>query len=60
MLNITPADIPTEVSLHGVGSLLRGTAVEAGKYVGPRTFIGVQFRPTVAPPGAGVPKPSIT
>ena len=54
VLNITPADIPTEVSLHGVGGLLRGTAVEAGKYVGPRTFIGVQFRPTVAPPGAGV------
>lgn len=54
VFNITPADIPAEVSLNGVAGVLRGTAVEAGKYVGPRTFIGITAQPTVAPPGASV------
>ncbi|HEX6966096.1 MAG TPA: translocation/assembly module TamB domain-containing protein [Gemmatimonadaceae bacterium] len=54
VFNITPADIPAEVSLNGVAGVLRGTAVEAGKYVGPRTFIGITAQPTVAPPGASL------
>lgn len=54
VLNITPADIPAEVSLNGVAGVLRGTQVEAGKYVDARTFVGIQVRPTFVAPGARI------
>jgi len=40
VFNITPADVQTDV-----GSFLRGTEVEFGKYIKSHTFIGLQVRP---------------
>lgn len=51
VLNITPADIPTDFSLTGVETLLAGTQVEAGKYVSSQTFVVLQARPTFVAPG---------
>jgi hypothetical protein len=40
MLNITPADVPTElIQGRGLGNLLTQTKIEAGKYINPRTFL---------------------
>jgi hypothetical protein len=45
VFNITPADVPNEVyTPQGIGSLLKGTEVELGKYVDPMTFVSVQTR----------------
>ncbi len=52
VFNITPTDVPTEVSVNGVGGLLKGTEVEVGRYLNRRTFVAVQARPTFAAPGA--------
>jgi translocation and assembly module TamB len=40
VFNITPSDVPTE--LGAVGSFLRGTRVEAGKYMSPYFFMALQ------------------
>jgi translocation and assembly module TamB len=40
VFNITPSDVPTE--LGAVGSFLRGTRVEAGKYMSPYFFLALQ------------------
>lgn len=40
VFNITPADVQTDV-----GSFLRGTEIEFGKYIKSHTFIGAQVRP---------------
>jgi len=40
VFNITPADVQTDV-----GSFLRGTEIEFGKYIKSHTFIGLQVRP---------------
>jgi translocation and assembly module TamB len=45
VLNITPADLPPELSAGGVSTFLRGTEVEYGKYWNTRTFVGLQARP---------------
>jgi autotransporter translocation and assembly factor TamB len=51
-LNITPADVPASLTLGGLGTLLRGTELEVGKYVDRRTFFGAELRPTFsAAPG---------
>jgi translocation and assembly module TamB len=51
-LNITPADIPAELTLGGLGTLLRGTEIEIGKYLDRRTFLAAELRPTFsASPG---------
>jgi translocation and assembly module TamB len=45
VFNITPADVPNEVyTPQGIGSLLKGTEVELGKYIDPMTFVSVQTR----------------
>ena len=45
VFNITPADVPNEIyTPQGIGSLLKGTEVELGKYVDPRTFVSIQTR----------------
>ncbi len=45
VFNITPADVPTEVyTPDGVSVFLKGTQVELGKYVDPRTYLSVQGR----------------
>jgi translocation and assembly module TamB len=42
-LNITPADVPTEVAQkQSVGNFFQQTEIEAGKYVNPRTFVEAQ------------------
>ncbi len=43
--NITPADVPAELSSTGIGGFLRGTEFEVGKYTSRDTFIGLQARP---------------
>lgn len=51
-LNITPANLPAELTLGGLGTLLRGTEVEIGKYLDRRTFAAAELRPTFsAAPG---------
>ena len=45
VLNITPADVPTELNASGVESLVRGTELQAGKYFSPETFVSAQVRP---------------
>jgi translocation and assembly module TamB len=54
VLNITPADIPTDFSLTSVETLLAGTQIEAGKYLSRRTFVAAQVRPTLVAPGFSV------
>jgi translocation and assembly module TamB len=54
VLNITPADIPTELTPNDVQTLLAGTQVEAGKYLNKSTFVVFQARPTFVAPGARV------
>ncbi len=54
VLNITPADIPSELALNDVQTLLAGTQVEAGKYLNKNTFVVFQARPTFVAPGARV------
>jgi len=54
VLNITPADIPSELALNSVQTLLAGTQVEAGKYLNKNTFVVFQARPTFVAPGARV------
>jgi autotransporter translocation and assembly factor TamB len=43
-MNITPADVPPErlASGSGIGDLFTQTRIEAGKYLNPRLFLGVQ------------------
>lgn len=52
VLNIRPADLPPGLSLSAVGSILRGTQIEVGKYLDRNTFVVVDLRPTLAIPGA--------
>jgi translocation and assembly module TamB len=54
VLNITPADLPSELALSNVETLLAGTQVEAGKYLNKNTFVVFQARPTFVAPGARV------
>ena len=58
IFNITPADVPTEVyTPGGIRDFVRGTEVEIGKYIDPRTYVSIQSRLTnpfgadKAPPG---------
>jgi hypothetical protein len=54
VLNITPADIPSDFSVSSVETVLAGTQVEVGKYVDQRTFVVLQARPTFVAPGLRV------
>ena len=48
ILNITPADVPTEVyTPSGLGGFLRSTQVEIGKYIDPKTYLAIQSRLTL-------------
>jgi translocation and assembly module TamB len=51
VFNITPADVPTEISPNGVGAFLRGTELEIGKYTDQQTFVALQARPDLVWPG---------
>lgn len=53
VLNISPADLPTELFTGRFADLLRGTEVEAGRYIGRRLFASVRTRfTTETRPGA--------
>ncbi len=54
VLNITPAQIPADVSLNDFQTVLSGTEIEIGKYVDRRTFVIGRIRPTLAVPGAAI------
>jgi hypothetical protein len=55
VLHIAPADLPAELFEGRIGDLLRGTEVEAGRYIGPRLFAAVRSRLTwETRPGATV------
>jgi translocation and assembly module TamB len=55
VLHIAPADLPAELFEGSIGDLLRGTEVEAGRYIGPRLFASVRTRfTTETRPGATV------
>lgn len=54
VFNITPADVPSEINSTGIGSFLRGTRVEFGKYTDPDTFLGLAVRPGAIGPGLTV------
>ena len=52
VLNIRPADLPPGLSIGAVGTILRGTQIEIGKYLDRNTFFVMDIRPTLAIPGA--------
>ena len=67
VFNITPGDIPVFSGQGGLDSFLKGTEIEAGRYITPRTFASFIFTPgaltcaggrsensSCAPPGAVV------
>jgi translocation and assembly module TamB len=46
VLNITPADVNTELARGNVGSFLQGTEIEFGRYLsGSRAYLALQGRP---------------
>jgi hypothetical protein len=47
VLHIAPADLPGELFTGRFADLLRGTEIEAGRYIGPRFFAAVRARPTM-------------
>ncbi len=54
ILNITPAQLPADVSLSGLEVLLRGTEIEFGRYLSNRTFLLGRVRPSLTVPGASL------
>ncbi|MGQ0643421.1 MAG: translocation/assembly module TamB domain-containing protein [Gemmatimonadaceae bacterium] len=52
VLNITPAELPADMSLGNLQTLLRGTEIEIGKYADRHTFVLGRVRPWLAIPGA--------
>jgi translocation and assembly module TamB len=54
VLNITPADLPAELSVGSVQTLLRGTEIELGKYLDRHTFLLGRIRPSLVVPGASI------
>jgi len=51
VFTITPADLPTGLTINGVQTLLAGTQVEAGKYVDRQTYVATQIRAQGTTPG---------
>ncbi|HEY4306173.1 MAG TPA: translocation/assembly module TamB domain-containing protein [Gemmatimonadaceae bacterium] len=39
VFDITPADVPTDVTGNGFSNFIRDTKFEAGKYINPRTYV---------------------
>ena len=54
VFNISPGDVPTEVSAGGVGGFLQGTEVEAGVYTDRNTFFAVQTQASPSWEGLGI------
>jgi translocation and assembly module TamB len=51
VFRITPADMPAELFTGGYVDMLRGTQVEAGRYISPRLFVAGQSRLEFRRPG---------
>ncbi|MGQ0649417.1 MAG: translocation/assembly module TamB domain-containing protein [Gemmatimonadaceae bacterium] len=54
VLNITPAELPADISLGAFQTVLRGTEIEIGKYVSRHTFVLGRVRPSAAIPGVSM------
>jgi translocation and assembly module TamB len=54
VIRITPADLPAEVFTGNYLDVLRGTEVEAGRYINERLFVAGQARAARVPPGIRV------
>ena len=54
VVNITPAEVPAELSLGSLQTLLKGTDIEIGKYTDRHTFVLGRVRPSLVIPGASV------
>jgi translocation and assembly module TamB len=54
VVNITPAEVPADLSLGSLQTLLKGTDIEIGKYTDRHTFVLGRVRPSLAIPGASV------
>jgi translocation and assembly module TamB len=54
VFRVTPADLPPELFTGRWVDVVRGTEVEAGRYVSPRLFVGGQARLALARPGMRV------
>jgi hypothetical protein len=54
VLNITPAQLPADLSALELQTLLRGTEVELGKYLDHNTFLLTRFRPSGDIPGVSI------
>lgn len=54
VLNITPADLPAELSGSAFQTLIRGTELEIGKYLDRHTFLIGRIRPSLVVPGASL------
>jgi translocation and assembly module TamB len=53
VFNVTPGDFPTTPGMSGIDQFLRGTEIEAGRYVSPSTFVSVVATPGVVSCGGG-------
>ncbi len=54
VVDITPADLPADLSVSSLGALVRGTEIRIGKYTDSRTFVVADVRPTFVIPGASL------
>jgi len=54
VLNITPAQVPEDLSASNLRTLLRGTEIEIGKYLDHNTFLLGRIRPSLVVPGASL------
>lgn len=54
VLNITPAELPADLSLSALQTVLKGTEIEIGKYTDRHTFVLGRVRTSLAIPGASV------
>jgi translocation and assembly module TamB len=54
VIRITPAELPPELFTGSYLDVLRGTEIEAGRYLASRWFVAGQARPTFVRPGARV------
>jgi len=54
VIRITPAELPPELFTGSYIDVLRGTEIEAGRYLTSRWFVAGQARPTFVQPGARV------
>ena len=54
VVRIRSSNLPTDLSLGGVATVLRGTELRIGKYVGPQTFVYGTIRGSGTIPGLSV------